>query len=233
MSTSAVFGLTMPSFPDKKEQRLESPPQRSYRDENSKITLVSSTQNLPPISSASTHTHALLLEQVHSPQEFQDLLRANGDKLVVLMAKAKGCRPCRAFAKNYHAAAEHYVDSVFVEVFGDETPDTRAMMKEMQVRVTPTFVMYRNVEKMHSHGGINQFSLCNPRAAQGKRSWVWPVGTPHRRGRQREGIYSLNRSVIDNNFHEYSYENALYFISLRQYTFNFFMNMTMWFGEIL
>lgn len=156
MSTSAVFGLTMPSFPDKKEQRLESPPQRSYRDENSKITLVSSTQNLPPISSASTHTHALLLEQVHSPQEFQDLLRANGDKLVVLMAKAKGCRPCRAFAKNYHAAAEHYVDSVFVEVFGDETPDTRAMMKEMQVRVTPTFVMYRNGEKMHSHGGINQ-----------------------------------------------------------------------------
>ncbi len=37
--------------------------------------------------------HPLL--QVHSPDEFQAILDANKDKMVVLMCKATHCRPCK------------------------------------------------------------------------------------------------------------------------------------------
>lgn len=33
--------------------------------------------------------------QVHSPEEFEDKLAANKDKMVVLMCKATHCRPCK------------------------------------------------------------------------------------------------------------------------------------------
>ena len=33
--------------------------------------------------------------QVHSPAELEAVVAANKDKLVVLMCKAKGCRPCK------------------------------------------------------------------------------------------------------------------------------------------
>ena len=30
------------------------------------------------------------------------------------------------------------------------------MMKELKIRVTPTFVLFRDGENVHQHGGINQ-----------------------------------------------------------------------------
>jgi thiol-disulfide isomerase/thioredoxin len=83
-------------------------------------------------------------------------MKANPGKLTILMAKAAGCRPCRAFAKHYYAAAKHYGDCVFVEILGDESPDNRGMMKELKIKVTPTFVLFRDGKNVHQHGGINQ-----------------------------------------------------------------------------
>ena len=40
-------------------------------------------------------------------------------------AQAKGCRPCKLFARKYKTAAALYSDAVFLEIFGDETKDTR------------------------------------------------------------------------------------------------------------
>lgn len=130
VTTRAAFGIKLPGF-DKK-QELSAPPTISYKDPDIPVT------------------------QVHSPQEFQDLMKANPGKLTILMAKAAGCRPCRAFAKHYYAAAKHYSDSVFVEILGDESLDNRGMMKELKIKVTPTFVLFRNGESVHQHGGINQ-----------------------------------------------------------------------------
>ena len=80
---------------------------------------------------------------------------ANSDKLIVFMAKAKGCRPCKQFAGKYNTIAEHFVDSVFVTCIGDRNESTRGLMRSMKVRATPTFMFYRGQEKVHEHSGIN------------------------------------------------------------------------------
>lgn len=96
---------------------------------------------------------------VHSPEEFQEVVAANHGKMIVLMCKATHCRPCKLFAKKYAMAAMQYSDAVFLQIMGDETKETRAMMIEWKVRVTPTFVLFRDGEKVHSHGGINEVNL--------------------------------------------------------------------------
>eukprot|EP00887_Chlorella_sp_A99_P008290 scaffold12.g8290.t1 len=96
---------------------------------------------------------------VHSPSEFEALMAANADKLIVLMCKAKCCRPCKMFARKYKLVADHYADSVFCEIFGDESKDTRRMMVEMGVKVTPYFALYRGGARVHGHGGVNEANL--------------------------------------------------------------------------
>ncbi|KAL4419546.1 hypothetical protein ABPG77_006877 [Micractinium sp. CCAP 211/92] len=96
---------------------------------------------------------------VHSPDEFQAILDANKDKMVVLMCKATHCRPCKLFAKKYAMAAMQYSDAVFTQIMGDENKANRSMMIENKVKVTPTFIIYRGGQKVHSHGGINETNL--------------------------------------------------------------------------
>lgn len=67
----------------------------------------------------------LLLLQVHSPAEFDNIIQTNRDKLVVLMCKAKCCRPCKMFTRKYKLIADHYSDALFYEIYGDESKDTR------------------------------------------------------------------------------------------------------------
>ena len=80
---------------------------------------------------------------------------SNATKLVVFMAKAKGCRPCKQFSRKYNTIAEHFSDSVFVTCIGDRNDSTRGLMRNMKVRATPTFLFFRGGEKVHEHSGIN------------------------------------------------------------------------------
>lgn len=92
---------------------------------------------------------------IASQEAFDATLSENASKLVVLMCKAKGCRPCKQFARKYAKLAEHFGDAVFCEVIGDRNDSTRGMMRSMKIRATPTFVFFRNGEKIHEHSGVN------------------------------------------------------------------------------
>jgi hypothetical protein len=70
------------------------------------------------------------------------------------------------FGRKYARAAQQYTDAVFLEIFGDETKDTRQMMIDMSIKVTPTFVLFRGGEKVHSHGGINETNLHRVRSGR-------------------------------------------------------------------
>ena len=60
-------------------------------------------------------------------------MAAYPQRLVVLMAKSAGCRPCKAFARKYQRIAALYPDAVFTVITGDESKETRAMMMAMKV----------------------------------------------------------------------------------------------------
>lgn len=58
-----------------------------------------------------------------------------------------------------HLQAERFPEVVCCELYGDETPDTRKMMVRLQVKVTPTFRMYRQRECVDVVTGTNDKKL--------------------------------------------------------------------------
>ncbi|CAL8464622.1 g4157 [Coccomyxa elongata] len=103
------------------------------------------------------------VQQVHSPQDLEEKLQRHDGKLVVLMCKAMSCRPCKMFTRKYQRiAAEHRDDgAVFLEIMGDESADTRKLMISMQIRVTPTFCLFRGTEVVKTVTGVNAENLQN------------------------------------------------------------------------
>lgn len=55
--------------------------------------------------------------------------------------------------------AQRFSDCILAEIYGDETPDTRKMMMKMDVRVTPTFRMYRQGDCVNVVTGTNEKKL--------------------------------------------------------------------------
>eukprot|EP01024_Parvocaulis_polyphysoides_P025483 TRINITY_DN2320_c0_g1_i3.p1 TRINITY_DN2320_c0_g1~~TRINITY_DN2320_c0_g1_i3.p1 ORF type:complete len:212 (-),score=18.93 TRINITY_DN2320_c0_g1_i3:276-911(-) len=93
--------------------------------------------------------------QINSPLDLDEFLGQYSDELIVLMCKARTCRPCRAFTKKYMKFAESHKKVVFLEVFGDDSMDNRRLMVKLKVTGTPTFKFFRNGEVVHTHSGID------------------------------------------------------------------------------
>jgi thiol-disulfide isomerase/thioredoxin len=93
---------------------------------------------------------------INSPSELDECLRDHSGQLVVLMCKARSCRPCKMFSKKYERLASTFPGVVFLEVFGDDTTELREMMMKMQIKSTPTFRMYRGGIQVASTTGANE-----------------------------------------------------------------------------
>ena len=83
------------------------------------VPVLAATMSLQTVSSL------LVYLQLHSSQEFQDVIEQNPGKLVVMMCKAQGCRPCKMFSRKFQRLAEQFEDAIFLDIMGDETKDTR------------------------------------------------------------------------------------------------------------
>lgn len=96
---------------------------------------------------------------IHSSQQLQEVLQTHSQQLAVLMCKSKTCRPCKMFMKKYMEIAEKLPGVVCLQIFGDESPDTRKMMVSMKVKVTPTFALYRGGEAVGTTTGVSDVKL--------------------------------------------------------------------------
>lgn len=106
-----------------------------------------------------THSTHTLPPQIHGPEELDAILSAYPERLVVLQCKAASCRPCKMFARKYSRLAASTPDAVFLVITGDESPESRAMMMAMKVRVTPTFFVYRGGVIAKATTGVNENNL--------------------------------------------------------------------------
>jgi hypothetical protein len=75
------------------------------------------------------------------------------------MAKARSCRPCKAFSRKYSALASRFPEAVLLEIYGDDSPASRQMMIAMQVRVTPTFRLSRGEREVGALTGTSDTKL--------------------------------------------------------------------------
>lgn len=86
-------------------------------------------------------------------------MERSAERPIIMMCKARACRPCKVFSRTYAKAADANQDVIFLSVVGDETPALRRMMVLLGVKSTPFFVTYRNSEQIHQHGGNSDEKL--------------------------------------------------------------------------
>ncbi|KFK37697.1 hypothetical protein AALP_AA3G017100 [Arabis alpina] len=73
---------------------------------------------------------------------FWPIVKAAGEKIVVLDMYTQWCGPCKVIAPKYKALSEKYEDVVFLKL--DCNPDNRPLAKELGIRVVPTFKILKD-----------------------------------------------------------------------------------------
>ncbi|KAL0720051.1 hypothetical protein Bca4012_069375 [Brassica carinata] len=73
---------------------------------------------------------------------FWPIVKAAGEKIVVLDMYTQWCGPCKVIAPKYKALSEKYDDVVFLKL--DCNPENRPLAKELGIRVVPTFKILKD-----------------------------------------------------------------------------------------
>ncbi|OKL58012.1 Thioredoxin-1 [Talaromyces atroroseus] len=96
----------------------------------------------------------MVVKLVANKSEFQTAITSN--KLVVVDAFAEWCGPCKAIAPKVSAWSDEHTDVDFVKFDVDETPD---VAQELGIRAMPTFLFFKNGEKIDEFVGVNPPAL--------------------------------------------------------------------------
>uniref|UniRef100_A0A8C4R3Q0 Thioredoxin domain-containing protein n=1 Tax=Eptatretus burgeri TaxID=7764 RepID=A0A8C4R3Q0_EPTBU len=94
--------------------------------------------------------------KIETKAEFEDALAAAGGKLVVIKFSATWCGPCRNIHAFFETLVKKYHDVIFGAVDVDDLPE---VAEECGVQCMPTFLFYKNKEKVHTFSGANENSL--------------------------------------------------------------------------
>ncbi|KAL0728004.1 hypothetical protein Bca4012_024097 [Brassica carinata] len=73
---------------------------------------------------------------------FWPIVKAAGDKIVVLDMYTQWCGPCKVMAPKYKELSEKYQDMVFLKL--DCNEDNKPVAKELGIRVVPTFKILKD-----------------------------------------------------------------------------------------
>ncbi|KAA8533404.1 hypothetical protein F0562_031162 [Nyssa sinensis] len=73
---------------------------------------------------------------------FWPLVKAAGDKTVVLDMYTQWCGPCKVMAPKYQELSEKYLDVVFLKL--DCNKENKPLAKELGIRVVPTFKILKD-----------------------------------------------------------------------------------------
>jgi len=96
---------------------------------------------------------------VHSYSQLEAVLKAH--PTVVLEVTFKWCRPCKMFAKKYKGIAESFPNTVFLKVVGDESEVTKAMLRRLNVKVSPYFIVWKDGQILAQSTGANENKVRN------------------------------------------------------------------------
>ncbi|KAA1477212.1 thioredoxin [Dentipellis sp. KUC8613] len=91
---------------------------------------------------------------VNSVAEFHKLI--NGDKTVIFDFWATWCGPCRVISPIFEQLSSKYPNAEFYKVDVDEQAD---IAQEVGVRAMPTFIAFKNGQKLDEVVGANPPNL--------------------------------------------------------------------------
>ncbi|CAJ1086011.1 thioredoxin-like [Xyrichtys novacula] len=93
-----------------------------------------------------------MVKYVESLDEFNQILKDAGDKLVVVDFTASWCGPCQRIAPKFEAESKDPANGnvIFLKVDVDEAADVAESCK---ITAMPTFVFYKNGVIVHRFSG--------------------------------------------------------------------------------
>jgi len=94
------------------------------------------------------------VHNVASKAEFDSAIK--GNKVVVLDAFATWCGPCKVIAPTVAKFSEEYTGAHFIKLDVDEVPD---VAQELSIRAMPTFLVFKDGEKINEIVGANPKAL--------------------------------------------------------------------------
>jgi thioredoxin 1 len=94
------------------------------------------------------------VHNVNSKEEFAEALKNN--PVVVLDAFATWCGPCKVIAPQVVKFSDEFPGAHFIKLDVDEVPD---VAQELGVRAMPTFLIFKNEEKVQEIVGANPKAL--------------------------------------------------------------------------
>ncbi|ODV91411.1 hypothetical protein CANCADRAFT_3115 [Tortispora caseinolytica NRRL Y-17796] len=95
-----------------------------------------------------------MISEITSADAFKSAIAS--DKLTVVDFFATWCGPCKAIAPVVDKMSEEFTDAVFIKVDVDQLGDIAA---EYGVRAMPTFMLFKNGEKIETVVGANPMGL--------------------------------------------------------------------------
>ena len=94
---------------------------------------------------------------LHSKSDYQsNIISAPENTLVVLDCFATWCGPCKVIAPKVVKFSEEYPQAKFYKVDVDEVSD---VAQELGIRAMPTFLLFKNGEKVGEVVGANERAL--------------------------------------------------------------------------
>lgn len=97
--------------------------------------------------------------QIFSVKEFDDILEAHSEKLVVLDCSMTWCGPCKVLLPKFKLFAENYRDAIFLHMNGDENDSCSELFSRLQVGQVPSIQLFREKELVSRHEGIDSKML--------------------------------------------------------------------------
>lgn len=91
-----------------------------------------------------------------SKEELEELIAKAGAKLVIIDFFATWCGPCRLMGPKFNKLAEEFPDPIYVGIDVDEQESIAA---SYDIAVMPTFVFFKNGEKIQTIEGNNYEDL--------------------------------------------------------------------------
>uniref|UniRef100_A0AC35FW81 Thioredoxin n=1 Tax=Panagrolaimus sp. PS1159 TaxID=55785 RepID=A0AC35FW81_9BILA len=88
--------------------------------------------------------------------EFDEALKAAGNKLVVVDFFATWCGPCKIMGPKFHKMSDEFTNVIFIKVDVDEGEE---IVQNYEVRVMPTFCFIKNGETIYTFEGNNPDGL--------------------------------------------------------------------------
>ncbi|XP_062229435.1 thioredoxin F, chloroplastic-like [Phragmites australis] len=108
----------------------------------------SETRGVTPVRSSSLETTSAGSEAVTgtvtevNKDTFWPIVKAAGEKVVVLDMYTQWCGPCKVMAPKFQEMSEKNLDVVFLKL--DCNQDNRPLAKELGIRVVPTFKILKD-----------------------------------------------------------------------------------------